>query len=122
MAASDEFPRFWTATTQTTNPGQALITVPAAPGICRVLDSFTAEMENAGAAVAGLNISVSSSDGLYSGFIIGLLVIVGAGGKDEASGVSLGLATSPGSSLTVGFNTVAGVGTVQTLIIQGHDI
>lgn len=121
MAASDEFPRFWTASSSPGSGGTVSITIPAATGIIRILDSFTFDLMNNNAAFAVFGIVVSSSDGLFSSYVIGQC---GASGNSPggSGGVSLGIATSPGSSLTITTSPGGVASMIPTLLVQGHDI
>lgn len=120
MAANDEFPRGWTLISAPAAGNIATITVPAAAGIVRVLDGFDALTFNGSGSATAIGINLTSSDGVYNAYQIGMVVAATASsGLDSATG--LNLATGPGSNLTVAWGTGL-ASSLEYLRIRGHDI
>lgn len=71
-----DFPRGWTLSELATAGVTASITVPAIPGVVHVLDAFTASLnaQAAAAGAAGPDITLTSSDGTFTGFVLGQTV------------------------------------------------
>lgn len=110
-----DFPRGWTLSSQS---GAAItLTAPAIPGVAHVLDAFECVVFNSTAAAVASNITLSSSDGVFANFPIGLVIALATSiGSDSAS--DLDLSAGPGASLSV---TMAAGFANQLLRIQGHD-
>lgn len=120
-----DFPRGWTLNSFVGPGSTASIVVPAIPGVVHVLDSFNAVLEAAAAAAAGLgaDVNLTSSDGTFTAFVLGVMANAGgAVGSDTASGSGLDLAAGPGASLTISFNIAAAANYNEFLLVQGHDI
>ena len=116
-----DFPRGWTLTAFGVGAA-ATITVPAIPGVVHVLDSFSAKLTNNGGAAVGDPVQLSSSDGVYSSFQIGqLLISATAESVDTDSASDLDLPAGPGASLTITIPN-PGVSNQVFLRVQGHDI
>lgn len=114
-----DFPRGWTLS-NFSNGGVATITVAAIAGVTHVLDVFSAVLANYTAAQTGATVTLTSSDGVFTGFVIGRVdAPANSVGSDGAS--SLGLAAGPGASMTIAFGGGA-ANVLETLRIQGHDI
>jgi hypothetical protein len=122
-----EFPRGWTISNYNSGTASvATITVPASPGVVHVLDSFNAKLVNSDTAAAHqTTVFVSSSDGVLAAFLLALLstgtAVGGAPVSDESSASGLDLATGPGASMTIAFQSSA-ASLFQYLLVQGHDI
>ena len=119
-----DFPRGWTLSVDNA-AAAASIVVPAIAGVAHVLDAFDAKLQNTSAALQGSIITLSSSDGVFSGFVLGRLSTSTPAASslttDEVSGSGLDLAAGPGASLTIAFASWT-AGMTETLRIQGHDI
>lgn len=118
-----EFPRGWTVPAQASAGSEAVATVPGIAGVVHVLDSFTAKAQAGGAGSGfGCSVVLSSSDGVFNNFVLGVIEVSGPSSSDECSASGLDLAAGPGASLSVGFNVNAPAGDNETVLIQGHDI
>lgn len=117
-----DFPRGWTLNTVQKGTGVApTITVPATAGVVHVLDSLAARIINnsAGALyVPTVSVVIAAVNVLQD-----IMVLAATqAGADTTSFSGLELATAPGGSLIVSFDTGPGAGLSATLTIQGHDI
>lgn len=113
-----DFPRGWTLVQETAG-GALNLVVPAVAGVVHVLDAFVVILNNTAAGFVALNLTLNSSDGIFTNFVLGLPIAQGASsGIDSDSG--LDLAAGPGASLTIA--TGAAVTGNQYLRIKGHDI
>lgn len=119
---ANEFPDGWKITSG--NPAlSASIVVPAVAGIARVLDDWTVLVfTGVPAAAESADVLLSSSDGLYTNFILGFIQWPGgalATFTDSDSDVDI--ACGAGASLTVSCNP--GTASVEAFIrIRGHDL
>lgn len=121
---ADGFPDGWTLAF-TSGGGVASITVPAAPGVAHVLDSFQAKAVSFDTTFAhSFNIQVTSSDGVLNTSVAFVSVNAAAsaqvGTSDSASASGLNLAAGPGASVTITFGASA-TSVTEFLLIQGHD-
>jgi hypothetical protein len=122
-----DFPRGWTLQAYAVNGASPSITVPATPGVVHVLDSYSAKLMNASTAAGTLStLLLNSSDGAFSGYVLGIIgasqVTSGSVDVDTAGGSSLDLAAGAGASLTIAFGAISLTNSSEWLLIQGHDI
>jgi hypothetical protein len=120
-----DFPRGWTLSAEAPSGQVTTIVVPAVAGVAHVLDAVIAKgVAFAGAAAAVTRVRVSTSDGVFTNFILMRLVTpaVSAGADSAGDSVSeLNMAGGQGASMTVAFD-VAVANVIELLVIQGHDI
>jgi hypothetical protein len=119
------FPRHWTFPAIGIGVA-ASINMPGAPGVTHVLESVTADFVAFGSA-GTLGPILTAYAGGSSGTVLMAWRLEASSptgaevGQDSMSLTGLELATLPGQSLLVQFDTIPPAGWYQNLVIQGRD-
>jgi hypothetical protein len=121
-----EFPRAWLFTNAPGGGNAPSITVPAANGIVHVLTDFYAKVySNNTTTPLAFSILLSSSDGVFNNFVLGLLAVADVQNSSQYSidtdSASFDIAAGPGASLTISSNGSL-ASAAQFLRVQGYDI
>lgn len=125
---TDQLTRGWTMVF-VTGTASGVITIPAQPGIIRVMDSVRLRAVNSSTvANTSTNLNFSTSDGTYTNLLLAVLILSAAASAtdlavEDQQLSSLDLApVSPGANSTISFNWAPTAPAVQLVVVKGHDI
>lgn len=116
-----DFPRGWTLNNFAAAGTAASITIAATAGVVHVLDSIDAKL---------VGVAPAAIFGPFVKIIVAAVTIVqwqllipsGTPGTDALSFSGLDIASAPGGTIQVTFDTVAAASTNEMIVAQGHDI
>ena len=118
MAADDELPRGWIASTGLVNAGVTpSITIPAAPGITHVITDIEFDLYYSSTANAFAPVVETGT-----GFEFGIVATVGGqSGRDSLSLSGSQLYMATGVAVVIALNSNIATGTSGLLLVRGYD-
>lgn len=115
-------PDQWQYSVQAVGAGpQAVITIPAAPGVRHVVDHVEFRNINTAAASVAANQNCQVSDGGTTIFITRSVLAAGIGRDVVGSDGPLSPGT-PGAQMVVSFTTVTVANQINEITVTGHDL